>query len=130
MIKLDETETAGINEYLEGTTIEELIARNRVVFHFYVMFNKMQSEQDIEVLDLSQRAYHCLKRNGYSKVGDIVRGFHTKEGESSKKQLQKLRNLGRNTAEEILIKLFLYQFSLLEKKKKKEYVRDVVERNN
>ena len=59
-----------------------------------------------------------------------MRGFHTKEGESSKKQLQKLRNLGRNTAEEILIKLFLYQFSLLDDEGKKEYVRDVVERNN
>ena len=59
-----------------------------------------------------------------------MRGFHTKEGESSKKQLQKLRNLGRNTAEEILIKLFLYQFSLLDDEGKKEYVREVVERNN
>ncbi|MCR5543540.1 MAG: hypothetical protein K6F55_05270, partial [Eubacterium sp.] len=59
----------------------------------------------------------------------LVNGVYTKENESSKKQLLRIRNLGKNTAEEILIKLFYYQFRILADDRKKAYMQKVVEEN-
>lgn len=85
--------------------------------------------KDIEVLDLRVRAYNCLRRNGYNTIDNLVNGVYTKENESSKRQLLRLRNLGRNTAEEILLKLFYYQFNVLSDERKKSYMKKIVEAN-
>ena len=106
MIELNESVLREMNRYLNDTTIEEILIRNRKMFHFKVMFTSEQMAQDIDVLDLRPRAYNCLKRYGYNTVGDVVNGVETREEESSKRQLLKIRNLGRNTAEEILMKIF------------------------
>ncbi len=129
MIELDENVVREMNKYLEGTTIEEVLVRNRKMFRFKVMFNNDQMNQDIDVLDLRPRAYNCLKRYGFNTISHLVNGVYTKENESSKKQLLKIRNLGKNTAEEILIKLFYYQFRILAEDRKKAYMQKVVEEN-
>ena len=129
MIELDENVVREMNKYLEGTTIEEVLVRNRKMFRFKVMFNNDQMNQDIDVLDLRPRAYNCLKRYGFNTISHLVNGVYTKENESSKKQLLKIRNLGKNTAEEILIKLFYYQFRILSDDRKKAYMQKVVEEN-
>ena len=46
-----------------------------------------------------------------------------------KKHLLKIHNLGKETADEILLKLFLYQFSVLPEEKKKQYMQTIVEMN-
>jgi DNA-directed RNA polymerase, alpha subunit/40 kD subunit len=118
-----------MNKYLEGTTIEDILFKNKRMFHFQVMFTDEQMKQDIEVLDLKPRAYNCLRRYGFRTLENLVNGVYTKEDESSKKQLLRIRNLGRKTAEEILMKVFYYQFMVLPDDRKKSYMEKVVEAN-
>ena len=129
MIELNESVLREMNRYLNDTTIEEILIRNRKMFQFKVMFTSEQMAQDIDVLDLRPRAYNCLKRYGYNTVGDVVNGVETREEESSKRQLLKIRNLGRNTAEEILMKIFYYQFLVLSDEKKCDYMQKIVTAN-
>ncbi|SNU08107.1 RNA polymerase, alpha chain C terminal domain [Lachnospiraceae bacterium] len=126
MIELNENVAREMNKYLEGITIEEILILSRRVFHFKVMFTREQLQQDVEVLDLSVRAYHCLKRCGLSTLDKLVNGIYTKEDASSKRQLLRIRNLGRNTAEEILIKMFYYQFNVLPDSRKRDYMQQIV----
>ena len=129
MIELDEKVTSEMNKYLDGTTIEEILEKNKKMFHFQVMFNGEQLDQEIEVLDLRVRGYNCLKRHGFNTLRDLVNGVETKDDATSKKQLLRVRNLGRNTAEEILMKLFYYQFQILSDEGKRKYMQRIVETN-
>lgn len=129
MINLDENVTSEMNRYLDGTTIEEILERNKKMFHFQVMFNATQMEQGIDVLELIVRGYNCLKRHGFNTLSDLVNGVETKEDATSKKQLLRVRNLGRKSAEEILMKLFYYQFQVLSDERKKAYMQRIVEAN-
>ena len=129
MIELNEDVIREMNKYLDGTTIEDILFNNKRMFHFQVMFTDEQMKQDIEVLDLKPRAYNCLRRNGFRTLENLVNGVYTKEDESSKKQLLRIRNLGRKTAEEILMKVFYYQFMVLPDDRKKSYMEKVVEVN-
>ncbi len=115
-----------MNRYLEGTTVEEVLLKNRKLFHFHVLFTNEQMEQGVDVLDLSQRAYNCLRRNNIYTLGDLVNGVKTNGEETSKRRLLKFRNLGRKTSEEILLKMFYYQFIVLPEKRKNEYMKEVV----
>ncbi|WPS54185.1 DNA-directed RNA polymerase subunit alpha [Streptococcus sp. S1] len=54
-------------------------------------------ERTIEELDLSVRSYNCLKRAGINTVYDLT--------EKSEAEMMKVRNLGRNSLEEVKIKL-------------------------
>ena len=128
--ELNEDVAREMNKYLDDESIEEILIRNKKRFHYYVMFNQNQMKSDIEVLDLGARAYNCLKRAGCSTVGDLVRRFGTKEDATSKGQLKNLRNLGATTADEILVKLFYYQFLVLPDDKKREYMHDIKVSNN
>ena len=130
MIDLNENVIMEMNEYMEDDSIIDLMVRNRKNFHFQVMFTREQLQQDVEVLDLKPRAYNCLKRYGFNTLNDLVNGVYTKENESSKRQLLRIRNLGRNTAEEILMKLFYYQFQVMPDSRKKWYMQRIVELNN
>lgn len=129
MTELNENVMRKMNKYLDGTTIEEILFRNKKMFHFQVMFTNEQMKQDIEVLDLKPRAYNCLRRYGFHTIDSLVNGVYTKEDESSKKQLLRIRNLGRKTAEEILMKMFYYQFVILPDDRKKAYMKKIVEAN-
>ena len=132
MIELNENVTKEMNKYLDGITIEDifiLLSQNNRVFHYQVHLTREQLRQDIEVLDLSTRSYNCLKRAGYNNLDSIVNGFYTKNGETSKKQLRKIRNLGINSADEIMIKLLNYQFMSLSGSKRKAYMDKILELN-
>ncbi|MBR1674627.1 MAG: hypothetical protein IJ703_06690 [Eubacterium sp.] len=129
MTRLDEDVMKEMNKYLDGTTMEEILIRNKKMFHYSVMFTSEQMKQDIEVLDLKPRAYNCLRRYGFNTISHLVNGVHTKENESSKKQLLRIRNLGKQTAEEILLKLFYYQFLILPDERKKEYMQEILLKN-
>ena len=54
-------------------------------------------ERTIEELDLSVRSYNCLKRAGINTVYDLT--------EKSEAEMMKVRNLGRQSLEEVKIKL-------------------------
>lgn len=55
------------------------------------------SEMAIEDLDLSVRAYNCLKRSGMSSVGDLLA--------KTNDEMLKMRNLGKKSYDEIMCKL-------------------------
>ena len=129
MVSLDRDVMNEMNKYLDGITMEEILIRNTKMFHYQVIFTSDQMKQDIEVLDLRPRAYNCLRRSGFNTISNLVNGVYTKETETSKRQLLRIRNLGRNTAEEILMKLFYYQFQILPEEKKKEYLLEVQQLN-
>lgn len=61
-------------------------------------------EMTIEELDLSVRAFNCLKRAGVNSVGDLV----TK----STDEMMKVRNLGKKSLEEVMSKLETLGFHL------------------
>ncbi|KRQ87270.1 DNA-directed RNA polymerase subunit alpha [Caloramator mitchellensis] len=61
-------------------------------------------DMTIEELDLSQRAFNCLKRAGINTVGDLV--------EKSEEDLMRVRNLGKKSLEEVIQKLESLGFSL------------------
>ena len=54
-------------------------------------------EMTIEELDLSVRAFNCLKRAGVNSVGDLI--------SKSPDEMMKVRNLGRKSLEEVINKL-------------------------
>ena len=132
MIELNENITREMDKYLEGIAIEDIfliLSAKKKTFHYPVFFTKEQMSQEIEVLDLSVRAYHCLKRASYSTLGSLVNGIYTKDGETSKRQLKKIRNLGQNSADEIMIKLMNYQFMVLPDYNKKDYMNKILDLN-
>ena len=54
-------------------------------------------EMTIEELDLSVRSYNCLKRAGINTVEDLVN--------KTEDEMMKVRNLGRKSLEEVMLKL-------------------------
>ena len=54
-------------------------------------------EMTIEELDLSVRAFNCLKRAGVNSVGDLIN--------KSPDEMMKVRNLGKKSLEEVVSKL-------------------------
>ncbi len=61
-------------------------------------------EMTIEELDLSVRAFNCLKRAGVNTVGDLVK--------KSPEEMMKVRNLGKKSLEEVISKLQSLGFDL------------------
>ena len=80
MMKLDSEEvqriTREMNRYLDGITIEELMMIRQKRFFYEVRLSETQCKQEIMALDLSQRAYNCLRRAGVNTVGQILDRFH------------------------------------------------------
>lgn len=58
----------------------------------------------IEDLDLSVRSYNCLKRAGINNVSELV--IKTED------EMMKVRNLGRKSLEEVILKLEVLGLSL------------------
>ena len=61
-------------------------------------------EMTIEDLDLSVRSFNCLKRAGINTVEDLIN--------KSEEDMMKVRNLGRKSLEEVILKLKDLGFSL------------------
>ncbi len=61
-------------------------------------------EMTIEELDLSVRAFNCLKRAGVNTLGDLA--------SKSSEEMMKVRNLGKKSLEEVIAKLHSLGFDL------------------
>jgi DNA-directed RNA polymerase subunit alpha len=61
-------------------------------------------DMSIEDLDLSVRSFNCLKRAGVNTVGDLVN--------KTEDEMIKVRNLGRKSLEEVILKLSSLGLSL------------------
>lgn len=90
---------------------------------FPIYINDALNRADLEVLDLSMRSSNCLHRAGYRTVGELVEGIETSE------DLKRIRNCGAKSVDEIMDKLFCYQYSLIEQSKRLKYINRVIELN-
>ncbi len=61
-------------------------------------------EMNIEEMDLSVRSYNCLKRAGIHTVADLTR--------KSEEDMLKVRNLGRKSLDEVIVKLRTFGLDL------------------
>jgi DNA-directed RNA polymerase alpha subunit len=74
-------------------------------------------------MELSVRAQHCLQRAGYKTIGDVVSGIDGKE------DLLKIRSMGKLSANEVMVSLCCFQYSLLSEDGKERFVKRVLELN-
>lgn len=74
-----------------------------------VCFNEkkmLQEDTPIEILNLTQRSYHCLKRANIKTVEELTK--------RSRGDLLKIRNLGKSSFNEIKSELESYGLKLME----------------
>ena len=94
--------------------------RGRIRFRVY---ENMLKQHDLSELDLSVRAENCLHRAGLQTAGDLAQSIDRLE------DLLKYRNLGVKSAQEIMYKLFLFQYAVLPAERRPGYLEDVVQLN-
>lgn len=63
------------------------------------------ADQPIEELDLSMRAYNCLKRAGITRVGEVL--LKLEQGEN---EILSIRNFGRKSLDELIGKLDSFEY--------------------
>lgn len=103
--------------------VEEIVKERGEHFRYPVYMNEKFMNTSLEDMELSARAHHCLQRAGYKTIGDLVLKI---EG---KADLLKIRNMGKLSANEVMMNLCCYQFSLLNEENKRNYVKRLVELN-
>ena len=103
--------------------MEVLVKERGDHFRYPVYMSEAFMNTTLEDMELSVRAYHCLQRAGYKTIGDLVSKI---EG---KADLLKIRSMGKLSANEVMVRLCCYQFSLLNEEKKRNYIRRILELN-
>lgn len=109
---------------LMDTTLQEMQEKAGGSLKFPVYPGNSLMETDISELDLSQRSFNCLKRAGYSTVGMLVSGI---DGEDD---LLKIRNLGRKSADEIMMQLMVFQYGRLGEERRMRFLDRMKELNS
>lgn len=90
---------------------------------FPVYINETTSNTDIEALDLSPRSYNSLKRAGIESVGELMESIDTTQ------DLLRHRNLGQKSAVEIMYRIYLYQYRILNQERRIRFLNQVIELN-
>ena len=116
--------------YMSNGSMIEFLYEHKKFIRFNVYLSKKELDENLSVLDLSQRAINCLRRAGFTTLGDLLKAISVTGDERSKEKLLRLRNLGRKSAEEILLTIMCYQFQILPDKEKAEYLQDIVKLNS
>lgn len=104
-----------------ATNMNEVKKRGKYRFPIYL--NNSIMGADIENLDLSVRANNCLRRAGYSTVGDLVNSIDSDE------DLKKIRQCGKTSVSEIMNSLLCFQYEMLSPESKRKYVERINEMN-
>ena len=99
------------------------LKRGTGVFRFPMYVNRKMEETGIEALELSVRAYNCLKRAGYSSVAQLA------EGISGTADLKRIRNCGTKSVEEIMERLFLFQYNELKPERRAAFLQRIIRMN-
>lgn len=91
---------------------------------FPIYLNEKLNETELDVLDLSVRSSNCLHRAGFRTVGDLVNQINGSD------DLKRIRNCGAKSVDEIMEKLFCYQYSQMGQEKKLKYINRILELNS
>jgi len=105
-------------------SMEELVKERGEHFRYPVYMSETFMNTELEDMELSVRAYHCLQRAGYKTIGDLVSQI---EG---KADLLKIRHMGKLSANEVMVSLCCLQYSLLNEERKEKFVKRVLELND
>lgn len=100
------------------TVLTEVAVDGNVKFRIYE--TDAMREEPLTVLNMSNRGSNALLRNGYRTIGDLIDNWS---------KLNIVRGLGTKTVQEIKYALCAYQYMLLDPKKRKEYLADIVRLN-
>ena len=76
-------------------------------FYFQVTKNSERMAMSLDALDLSTRAYNSLRRSGINTVGDVITMMENLRTQDN--LLKAGRNIGKNTAHEIMMALWLFE---------------------
>jgi len=112
-----------------GRTMIAFLYEHKKMIRFNITLSTKDMAEDINILDLSARAHNCLRRAGVRTIGDLAKAICEKDEETSKTQLLRFRNLGRKTADEIVLLIMCYQFRILSEDGKRRYVQEIVSLN-
>lgn len=103
--------------------MEEIVKERGEHFRYPVYMNEKFMNTSLEDMELSARAHHCLQRAGYKTIGDVVSRI---EGRAD---LLKIRNMGKLSANEVMMGLCCFQYSMLNEERKNNFVKRVLELN-
>ena len=120
---MNKSQCQTVMEIINGIKGVELKRKPGGKFHFPMYMTQSMKDRSIEDLDLSARAYHCLKRAGYNTIGELTQAV------SDGMPLKSIRNCGITSAMEIMSSLFLFQYNMLPAEQRYEYLVDVVKAN-
>ena len=112
-----------MNEVMRRFDGAEVKQKKGRKFRFLLHLTPSMAETPIDTLDLSVRGYHCLKRAGYNTIGQLA------ESIEAGSELAKIRNCGKNTIQEIMIRLFLHQYYTYADGKREKYLLETVALN-
>lgn len=99
------------------------IKKRRGKLRFPIYINEKLRAAELDTLELSVRSSNCLHRAGYKTIGELVEAI---EGSDD---LRKIRNCGARSINEIMEKLFCYQYCQLDTSQKIKYINKVMELN-
>ena len=99
----------------------EIRRRHGAKFRFRFYLTKSMSETGIESLELSVRAFNSLRRAGIRTIGELAEAVAGEEN-----ILTRIRNCGKKSAEEIMIRLFIYQYETMKPEKRDRYLAETV----
>ena len=89
-----------------------------------VYLNEDFCETNLITLELNQRAFNCLRRQGIVNVEGLLDKLQNEGG------LENIRGLGVKTAREIVLKLYLFQYAILSPEKQNIFLKRVMDLNN
>ncbi len=120
---MNKSQCQTVIEIMNSLKVVELKRKPGGKFNFPIYMTQSMRDRNIEDLDLSARAYNCLKRAGYNTIGELTQAV------SSGIPLKSIRNCGTNSVMEIMSSLFLFQYNMLSAEHRYEYLMDVVRAN-
>lgn len=92
-------------------------------FRFPIYLGDRLKDVPIDALELSERGRNCLMRAGYTNLYTLLDKIN------SKADLLKIRCCGNGTAQEIIEKIFIYQFNILSEEKRTKFIKRIIELN-
>ena len=91
-------------------------------FKFCMYLTEAMKMDSITALDLTPRAYNCLRKNSIDTVGDLVKIVTTGK-------LAEIRSLGKGSVRDVMQCLFLYQLKSMSDERREKYLSEIVAMN-
>ena len=126
VLRMPEELIIDMNSHLpEGLTIQDIqtLVRGKKFKVLFKCSDALMHTDISEMLDLSVRASNSLKRAGFQTVGDLITKVESFD------EIAKIRNCGATSLSEIMGRLFFYQYSLIPKGKRSEYMQTILHLN-